>query len=276
MESIKELREKLQAEKVNPVGWKRPWGYILFQRGPSIYITRLLLPLPIKPNYVTIAGLFLGLAGCYLVFQFEWYLKLIGLGLLYLHLIADRVDGEIARYKNLYSLKGIFWDEVNHFLIPPLFWIGLTFGLTKISIFETRYLLVLGALGALALATIRIAHSLSRMVYAKKFIKMRSQLEPEEPESRSENTSFSTSMIGLLRTIFRPLANLQDFFVILVITTGILILEQWLLPDKNFHVYLTYMVIIYSYIYIAFAIEAILRNASNVENDIRSIDNIRF
>ena len=111
MKPIAQLRDILQREKLE--GRERPWGYRLFQRGPSIYITWLLLRTPITPNAVTLLSILSGVGGAYLLLYPNWKVKLAALFLFYLNLLLDRVDGEIARYKKQFSLKGIYLDELN-------------------------------------------------------------------------------------------------------------------------------------------------------------------
>ena len=253
------------------MGWKRPWGYKTFQRGPSIYITRLLLPFPIKPNHVTFAGLVLGITGCLFVLQFEWYLKITGIVLLYFHLLADRVDGEIARYKEIHSLQGIFWDHINHLVIPPLFWLSLVFGLSRITIFQMRYLFLVGALGALALAVIRVVHSLPAQIYAKKFLKYRAVFQLESTQAKIGNDVTRPRKTSVLINFIRPLHQLQDFFTIIILTALILVFERIFFLDYIFHVPLTYFIFIASALFVLFALENIIKKSRSVEQDILKI-----
>jgi len=273
MKSFQELRDRLQGEKVAPKGWKRPWGYITFQRGPSIYITWLLAHTPIQPDHVTKFGLFLGLLGCFFVFQFETYYKLIGIFLLYMYLVLDRVDGELARFKKIYSLRGIYWDHIGHLILPPLFWFGLVFGLTKISVYELRYVLGFGTIGALALMATRVIHSLPAQIYAKRFLKHRDLFVlPKKENVVIHDVVEPENQRGLIRSLLRPLANLQDFFVILIIVTLALLLEQIFAPDEIFHIYLNRVVVVGNLLFIAFALEVAFRKAHSIETEIESIE----
>ena len=268
MESIKELRELLQAGKIHPSGWSRPWGYKLFQRGASIYITRILLPTSITPTQITMMGLIFGLLGCYFVLQFEWQLKLAGLFLLYLHILSDKVDGEIARYRKTFSLRGIYWDEINHLIIPPLFWISLTFGISTITTYELRDLFSIGIIGSLALVTNRVVHSLAPQIYAKKYMKRASDfiLPPQNGEESGKKSFFS--FISLIAKIVH---QFQDFFIIIASTTIILVIETFLRRDTIFHPLLALFVFGMSALFVLFAIENIIRKSLSVERDIRSI-----
>lgn len=261
METIKELRRLLQEEKVSPIGWRRPLGYKLFQRGPSIYLTRLLLPTRVKPNHVTIAGMLLGLGGSYLLLQFDWRVKLLGLFLLYLNILSDKVDGEMARYRKTFSLVGIYWDEINHLLIPPLFWISLTYGLLRIpSILEEKFLIIVSVLGAFSLIIHRVVHSLAAQIYAKKYIKHPEYfpLSPVPQNEKQEKKFF----------FLRFLHHIQDFFVLVFLTALVLITERVLSADYAFHPLLIYFIIGVSGLLTLFALENIVKKSRTIEKDI--------
>lgn len=269
MESIKELRHQLQEEKMHPAGWVRPWGYKTFQRGPSIYITQLLIRTKITPTQVTIAGFFLGLVGCGFLYAFDAQIKLLGLFLLYLHILSDKVDGEIARYRKTYSLKGIFWDEINHLVVPPLAWISLTFGIARIpTLFDIRGLFIAGILGALALVIIRVTHSLAPQIYAKKYLKHpeyfllppKQTIDIEAPQS-----------LSITKKIGRVLHQFQHFFIIIVCAALVLLYEMQFRNDEIFHPILSGYIVIMSGLFILFAIEAVIKKSRSVESDIKHI-----
>lgn len=269
MESIEALRKLLQEEKVRPAGWSRPWGYRLFQRGPSIYITRALLHFSVTPNQATVASLLLGLAGCLLVFQFSWYFKLAGLVLLYLNVLTDKVDGEIARYRKTFSLKGIYLDEINHLVVPPLFWTALVFGITKIYFFEVRYLFAAGFLGALSLAINRIVHSLAPQIYAKKYIKHRELFSL--PQRNVTNASGEPRRFSKFKKMFRWFNQFQDFFVLITTTAIVLVAETMLRLDAVFHPFLASFVIVMSILQFLFVLENIFKGVCSIEHDIEKI-----
>ena len=53
-------------------------------------------------------------------------LSVIGVFLLFLGLVFDCIDGEIARYRKTISLKGAFIDDFSYFLIETLPFVALT------------------------------------------------------------------------------------------------------------------------------------------------------
>lgn len=216
MESVQELRRKLQAFKYE--GRERPWGYFHLQRRPSIYLSRLAIKQNFTPNQITLAGITLGLAGCVLVF-FSLPFKIIGALLIYLNVLSDKVDGEVARWriqKNLGKvyLRGVYLDELNHLIIPPLFVLGITLGIIARFPYNTSFLTLMGALAALSLPVLRVYHSLAPQIFAKKYAKHPELFAPLP----SSETKDAVSEIKRKRTFLRRLAQtfhqLQDFFLI--------------------------------------------------------------
>lgn len=269
MESIKELRKLLQEEKVNPIGWRRPWGYKKFQRGPSIYLTRLLLPLGVTPNQVTAVSLLLGLVGCLLLLKFTWYFKLAGLLFLYLNILTDKVDGEIARYRKTYSLRGVYWDEINHLIIPPFFWVALVFGISKIYSFEVRYIFAAGFVGALSLMINRVVQSLAPQIYAKKYLKhieLFALPHGEITDIRKTRKRF---------IVFRPigyiLRQFQDFLVLIAATALVLVVETLTRQDAIFHPLLALWVLAMGILQFIFAIGNIIKGGRSIEANIEKI-----
>lgn len=183
METIKELRELLQSEKVNPIGWKRPWGYVLLQRGPSIYFTKLALRYNLLPNHITFVGLAFGLVGSALVFYGNQIGMVAGTLLLYLNILADKVDGEVARYR-IYKglggvyLRGVYLDELNHLAIPGIFLASVMLGISRTFPYSTSFLEIMGSAAALAIVFIRAWHGLVMQILVKKYIKHRDNFAP--------------------------------------------------------------------------------------------------
>ena len=122
---IKALKELCQ----QPLGVSREsWLSNHFARPISIYITRALLHTPITANQVTIGMILLGVAaGTLFIFGNYWY-SIIGVVLLLLAYILDRVDGEIARYRKATSIRGNFLDNLYHDIVKPYIFIGIAFG----------------------------------------------------------------------------------------------------------------------------------------------------
>lgn len=83
-----------------------------FYRRLSIYITRLFLALGLTPNQVTLmSGLASIAGGIFLMSPAAWS-WVVGGAFVYLYELLDRVDGELARYRNSSSVVGEYWDGV--------------------------------------------------------------------------------------------------------------------------------------------------------------------
>lgn len=222
MESIKDLREKLQREKLE--NRERPWGYRLFQRGPSVYLTWILLHTPITPNTVTLVSILSGLGGAYLLLCPTWKFKLIALFLFYLNLLLDRVDGEIARYKKQFSLKGIYLDELNHYIIPPLFFLSLAWGLKDTTMYSESLVLLAGMWAGFSSILLRLTHNLPYGIFLKKYMKHRDILPLPESSSTVMNLREHHS---LLYPSLRFMHQFQDFFLTLVLFVAVFGVEQY-------------------------------------------------
>ena len=227
MESIKELRQKLQAFKYE--GRERPWGYFNFQRRPSIYLSRLAIRRDLTPNQITLAGILLGITGSILVF-FALPIKILGVFFIYLNILSDKVDGEVARWriqKNLGKvyLRGVYLDELNHLVIPPLFLLGITVGIIARFPYNSYFLAFVGALAAISLPILRTHHSLAPQIFAKKYAKHPELFAPLP----SSETKDAVSEIKRKRTFLRRLAQtfhqLQDFFLITLVFFVAFLLE---------------------------------------------------
>lgn len=269
MESTKELREMLQKEKVAPQGWRRPLGYYALQRFPSIYITRLLLPTRITPNHITVIGFLVGLAGCFFVLQWAWHFKLIGIGFLYLNVLLDKVDGEIARYKKIYSLKGIYLDYTNHFLIPPLFLLTLTFGLLPFSFIHPTMLLLAGIAAAFTMMFLRIQQNMAEILYIKKYLPNRDRLAlPETPHDTIAATKTRYSFAAPFLWFFH---HIQEHFLHLWIFALLLLAERYLLLDFVFHPLASWFLLLLGIALPLMVIENIVKGWMSIEGRVADI-----
>ena len=123
--SIAELRAVCQPASVTGRSNAEHWVADLYLRKISPYLTRLLLKTPITANGVTYLMILTGvsISGALLI------PGAVGLGLALflsqLQMLWDCCDGEIARWRNTQSPKGIFLDRVGHYLTETLIPIAL-------------------------------------------------------------------------------------------------------------------------------------------------------
>jgi hypothetical protein len=123
MEAIHEMREVCQLRRPNAQGkmvCAGHWFSRLFVRPFSIYITWLFVRAGISANATTFLGMLFAFAGVVLCVPHHLWMNVIGFILLMLDAVLDCVDGEIARWTNKSSLKGVFLDLTSHLLCNAL------------------------------------------------------------------------------------------------------------------------------------------------------------
>jgi phosphatidylglycerophosphate synthase len=122
VESIKELKKICGKEN-------KEKGLMLFYRESSFYFTKILLYTPISANQVSLLAMVVGLiASILFVFGNPWY-SLVGAFFLYLWLIGDFCDGNIARYRGTVGGIGGTLDWLNIRVVPHFLFICLAIGI---------------------------------------------------------------------------------------------------------------------------------------------------
>lgn len=118
IESPSQLRALCQAGKEADPGW-----YFVHRR-LSIYVTWALLHTSITPNQVTGLMMLAGVAGAALLVPHSAAANIAAFAVLYLAFLLDKVDGEIARYRHLSSVKGLLLDRLHHLAVEPLIFLA--------------------------------------------------------------------------------------------------------------------------------------------------------
>ncbi|HXV58809.1 MAG TPA: CDP-alcohol phosphatidyltransferase family protein [Gaiellaceae bacterium] len=115
MPSIAELREVAQPRAHLERPGEEHWAGRLYMRRLSPYLTRLLVASPLSANAVTALMLPAGLLAA-LSLSFPGVLPALGAVLLVqLQLLLDCCDGEVARWRQTFSPKGIYLDQLSHY-----------------------------------------------------------------------------------------------------------------------------------------------------------------
>lgn len=140
--TIAQLREICQPPSVTGRSNAEHWVADLYLRKLSPYLTRLLLKTPITANGVTYLMIITGVS-ISAALQIPGFLGLLIAFLLsQLQMLWDCCDGEIARWRDTQSPKGVFLDRVGHYLTESLIPIAVAWRLSE----EGYELLFLGAL----------------------------------------------------------------------------------------------------------------------------------
>lgn len=159
--SLAELRAVVQPDWVFARSAEH-WTGTLYMRRLSIYLTWLLVRTPISANGVTVLMIVAGgLAGPALLLPGIWG-PAVAVLLAQLQMYLDCCDGEVARWRRTSSPRGIFLDQLGHYVAEGS--IGLFLGLaTAVHLnggFDWRFAFV----GALLMAGIWFNKSLNMMV----------------------------------------------------------------------------------------------------------------
>ncbi len=185
---IKDLRKICQESKE---GWaQRNWFDKNITRKISIYITYLAIKTGIKPNQITVATLFIGIIGGILIMTGNKIYWILGFLIVYLGVILDAVDGELARFYNMPTELGKYLD----------LFVGLSlhkFILACMSIalyLETNHLCPL-ILGAISISAISL--SAENMLYIN-CIANKSKSEPISMKSYVKNVKNKVKILNII------------------------------------------------------------------------------
>jgi len=120
-----------------------------FNRRVSLFLTRPLIRMGIKPNPLSVACLAIGMASCWFIAQGGYFHSVLGAFLFEFASIFDGCDGEVARLTYRTSKFGGFVDMVGDAVIFVLFFACLPVGLYRDS--NRPVWLVLGVLALLSM-----------------------------------------------------------------------------------------------------------------------------
>lgn len=102
-------------------------------RRVSRFISTGLVLTPVTPNQITLVGASIGMIGAFLLSWAGYWPKLIGSLLFLFCIIADGVDGEIARLKLQATSFGHYLDIITDNLVHVAIFVGITLGLYRDS-----------------------------------------------------------------------------------------------------------------------------------------------
>jgi phosphatidylglycerophosphate synthase len=160
MKSIKELRDVCQPKPKSSVNTDT-YGYRIL-RLISIYITWILLHTNITANQVTAIGIVFGWIGIFLISIPTYSTIFIGFALIYLYVVSDACDGEIAWYRKKPTQAGVYLDQIGHLTTLPFIFVALGFNL-----FKTTYdlnILILCFFTTIIILLLQINSKLPRLI----------------------------------------------------------------------------------------------------------------
>ncbi len=160
--TLKEICHRGKLEKD-----RRSW--YAASRSVAIYITWLLIHTGVTANQVTLMTVSLSLASALMLATPPAWLALCGACTMLAYHLLDKVDGDIARYRQTSSIVGVYLDEVGHGIAFAGLFLGLGMHLAWGAETAARAMLVLaaGGLGAVCMVLARIHKSAGFLLYAQ-------------------------------------------------------------------------------------------------------------
>ncbi|MFX0082914.1 MAG: CDP-alcohol phosphatidyltransferase family protein [Candidatus Hodarchaeota archaeon] len=198
-QSFKEFKEITQGKKLEDRKRRNDWWHYPFTF-ISKYITWILVKTPITANFVTIFGCMIGLLGLLFIGFGNSLFIIVGFILLYLYFLSDEIDGEVARYKKQVSIKGMYYDQVCHFIFLGCFFSSFGFNIYRINS-EFLYI-IFGFLTTIFILGIRTVRKIAIIASTKKEVK---EIINQKEEVNQEKSS--KSFFKLIKKIIFNLIN---------------------------------------------------------------------
>lgn len=199
-QKFKEFKKIIQGKKLEKQKRKKDWWHALF-RFFSKYITWILVKTSITANFITLTGLLIGLIGLIFIGIGSNLFIIIGFVLLYLYYLSDEVDGEVARYKNQTSLRGIYYDEIGHLLFQGWFFFSLGYRIFRIN--EEFLYIIFGVIATFFLFGIRITRKIATLAS----VKGDNRKIEEKAYEDTENTGTKKRFFRFVKSVILNLIN---------------------------------------------------------------------
>src|SRR3989344_7142854 len=112
-------KEKVTLKKIKEV-CQRPGFHNCWFRQLSYILSVPVLKFDITPTQITWVSVILGIVAGFFFYPGQYIWSLIGTLVTTFAFLLDHIDGNIARYKQIFSDRGYFLDEVGSYLGIPL------------------------------------------------------------------------------------------------------------------------------------------------------------
>jgi phosphatidylglycerophosphate synthase len=154
MPTIAELRAATQPASIFERNSGEHWAGRLYIRRFSPYLTRALIRTPITPNGVTWLMILAGVAAAGVLVLPGVLPAVAAFLLIQLQILLDCSDGELARWRGVKSVRGVYLDRIGHWL---------TEGALPIAIGIRAEEPILGLVAALMVLLIKGESALARL-----------------------------------------------------------------------------------------------------------------
>jgi phosphatidylglycerophosphate synthase len=208
METISELRQICQKRKTQY--YTSPWASIYIHRAVSIYFTKLFLVLGASANQATLTGFVLGIAGSTLLIFSQPVYWIIATFLLWLYVVIDHADGEVARYRKSSSPFGRYLDEIGGMIVRLYYFACFSIGVYNAVSYDR--VLIIGLIVVIFSSVFYLSNILpSQILYESKNIKLE--------ESKKNNTK---NLLSLFVELGRNILSLETLGFLWVGLTAVI------------------------------------------------------
>lgn len=136
--SIKELRKI--------TGVKRKGIFYRFHDYLAYFPAKIFLHTPVTANQITISWIIIQFIASLFMSTGDYLTMIIALLVFQFMFVIDCADGVIARYKKQFSLNGIYFDHMGHYINNPALLLSLSIGVYRIQ--ANRIYLLFGLVAA--------------------------------------------------------------------------------------------------------------------------------
>lgn len=221
--TVHQIRAVVHPPEVTSRANAEHWTSARYLRRLSVYLTALFVRTPISANGVTVLMIIAGfLAGPALLLPGVWG-PLVAVLLTQVQMLLDCSDGEVARWRRASSPRGVFLDQIGHFVAEGS--IGLFLGLRAAGLTADSDPLKtwqFAFVGAVLVGGIWFNKALNMMVVVAR-VNAGLDKQPDIPATRAIPTS---SLIGRLRrgARFIPFHRLYHSIELSLLTLAVAIL----------------------------------------------------
>ncbi len=114
----------------------------------AYYPARLFLYINLTPNQITVLWILVQIVSAFFLLAGDYIITLVALLVFQSMFIIDCADGIVARYKNQFSLNGVYLDRLGHYVADPF--LLVCFGLGLYNSTGNLLFIMLGIVSAVA------------------------------------------------------------------------------------------------------------------------------
>ena len=232
MPTVKELKASSRQEMNG--GVFGDWA----MHNSSFYLVKLLLYTKLTPNQITLWGIVFGLFGVVLIGFSSSALAITGYIIMLFYWLTDYSDGKVARYRNVTSLRGKYYDYLGHLLVSPAMFLAV--GVHLFNLTGNPWMVLLGALTTLFFLYSDVNPKFPRLLTGKRH-------KQEYQVASDEKVSFFSlkNIKGLVLKAHKNITFCVHLVIVFLITELIILFNTNLGINITFYALVVYMVLFF-------------------------------